>query len=414
MFFLSCALVVFAIFGQSTGLGPMTDNILDTTGLDRKAFSTIYSLATLIGSLLAPIVGRAVDRFGIRKNTLTSLLLLALIFFILGKTGIIYDGFFGRICHKTTFFAVFFLLIFPFLRLLGQSVLPMLGKMQIIENFGEKCGIAVAIGGIFFAMAAGFIPDIIRGMVQHRGWQDVLGTLAMVSGVAFVIFFIFFYDVSARTFARQRERSKMQNPWNKNFTQQLVKTPIFWFIAPALCLNAFIDSGTTVHITDILIRSGTDPHSVMVMYPISSCISIGAGLFFGTKMDGGKVKTCLLAVLFFQLLELVGLEAVQNASGRNLYIICAGCAWGGGGILKTVSWAKIFGRQELGSILGVAYCLCTLASSMGVAAFGIAAGLDGSYFRLMHILEGLILGIILFAAIKFPPTARITPPVGSE
>ena len=84
--------------GQTAGLSPFTDPLLENLAIDRTAISLSYLIATLAGAATMPILGRLMDKYGTKRTILwigivLSLVLLgaSLITEILGLT-LSYEG----------------------------------------------------------------------------------------------------------------------------------------------------------------------------------------------------------------------------------------------------------------------------------------------------------------------------------
>ena len=53
--------------GQTAGLSPFTDPLIESLDIDRTAISFSYLLATLTGALTMPILGRLLDKYGAKR-----------------------------------------------------------------------------------------------------------------------------------------------------------------------------------------------------------------------------------------------------------------------------------------------------------------------------------------------------------
>ncbi|WP_207782239.1 hypothetical protein [Phytoactinopolyspora limicola] len=79
--------------GQTAGVSVFIDPLIADLGISRSAISTAYLIGTLAGAVAMPWIGRALDRYGIRRTMATIgavfgavLLLMALVTEIVGLT----------------------------------------------------------------------------------------------------------------------------------------------------------------------------------------------------------------------------------------------------------------------------------------------------------------------------------------
>jgi hypothetical protein len=341
-----------------------------------------------------------VDEIGVRKSTLGALLIWTFVFFVLGNCEKFYV-LFANVFSRSAYLILFLYLNFSLLRFLGQSMLPMLGRIQLVKTFSENQGFAIAMSGIFSATVSGGAQHIMHFLTRGGEWQSAYKTLAVVAVGVFVVFFLFFEDVpSGIKFSPQP--GGIVEPQIKISRRKLLKMPVFWCIALPVCINSLIGSGSMVHIVDIFRENGIGSRFARDSCFYLCCISVLTGPLFGRQIDQNKIKRCILMMLCLQLLGLIGLESCGSILGIALYVICTGSSWGGYGILKTAAWAKIFGDRDIGSILGLIYFSSAIVGAIGVSLMSFSSTHLGSYSHLMHAIEAVIIGVIIFVIRKFP------------
>ena len=72
-FAMSCFLIIFGFPGQSVGISALTESILDTTGMSRNLFSTIYMISMLVAGILSLVGGVLIGKIGIKRSVMFSL-----------------------------------------------------------------------------------------------------------------------------------------------------------------------------------------------------------------------------------------------------------------------------------------------------------------------------------------------------
>lgn len=63
--------------GQTAGISLFIDAFIEDLGLSQSVVSWFYTVATVLGSLSLPLVGRLVDRFGPRRMAVVVIALFA-------------------------------------------------------------------------------------------------------------------------------------------------------------------------------------------------------------------------------------------------------------------------------------------------------------------------------------------------
>jgi hypothetical protein len=351
-----------------------------------------------------------VDKFGIRRTTLAALLLWAAVFLAVGNGDFLRRNLLGGRVKCATFYAAFLYINLSLMRFLGQNMLPMQGRLQIVKSFSKNQGIAIGIEGMFVAIGTGFAPRIMRFLSANGGWERAYGRLFTVAAAAVVVFYFLFKDGGGGN----------RNGWKRNAATgssarvrggiskvKLLKMPMFWCLMLPLCFNAFIGTGTTVHITDIFREIGAEEHLAINSYAYLCAISVASGIAFGRQLDSNRIKLCILAQLSLQLLGLMGLEFSKNIFGFALYVFCIGCSWGGYNILRTAAWSKIFGAKNIGDILGLVYFCSATVGAVSASLMSYCMGLTGSYFHLMHAAECAIGVTMIFVAKNFNAGRRL-------
>lgn len=399
-FCLSCFLIIFGLPGQSVTIGAITDFILASTGLSRNIFSMLYTCSTMTGCFLGLLGGLLVDKIGIRRTTLVALLMCTAVFFALGNTQFLCTKFSNSPTMRIVVTVIFLYFNLSILRCFGPNMFPMLGRMQIAKTFSKAPGIVVGLSGVFFSIATGYWPSIMRFLSGNENWQNAYKTLGIIGCVTLVVFFILFHDINPKHTTFVNNSIGSLEHLGTLSQKEFLRTPLFWGLMSILCLTSFIGTGVTVHICNIFQKNSIDPLIAIKSYKYMGYSIVFAGLLFGHQIDRRGIKTYILMLLFSQLLGLIGLEIAHNIFGLSMYIVGMGCFWGGYGILRQVVWSKIFKRKNIGSILSIAYCSSTVAGAIGVSILSFSNELLGSYFYLIRVVESILICIIFLTVRK--------------
>jgi predicted MFS family arabinose efflux permease len=404
LFALSCLLIIFGFPGQSVGICALTDQIIASSGISRNAFGIVYMCATISGCFLVLTCGSAVDKFGIRRTTLLSLALCAAVFFAIGSGDFFRKNLFAGGPRGIVHYAIFLYACLSIMRFLGQNMLPMQGRLQIIRSFSKNRGTAIAVTGIFAATTTGLAPRMMRFLSNRCGWENAYAALAIVAVVLLAVFYFLFRDggdgKNSKNAAFDAGRSAAVGIFAAK--RELLKMPIFWCMLLPLCFNSFIGTGTTVHITDIFRESGAGERLAVDSYAYLCAVSLVSGILFGRQLDKNRIKFCVLSLLLSQIFGLIGLEFSKNVFWFAIYVFCIGCSWGSYNILRTAAWSKIFCEKNIGSVLGLVYFCSATVGAVSASLMSYCMSLTGSYFPLIHAVECAIAAVAIFVGRKFP------------
>lgn len=400
-FFISCAIIIFALPGQSMGFCAFTEPILATTGLSRNMFSIIYMCSTILGCFGVLISSKLVDRFGIKRSLLITLPLWICTLICFGSCSR-FHSLVQNIIPDTIFYVIFFTSLIFILRFLGQNMLPLLGRMQIVRIFTNKQGLAIASCGLFVSICNGITPSFMRWLTPGNDWQHTFCILS-ISGIAlFMVVLVFLKNNHVATV--QTNSNLKPNELHITFysRKNLLKMPVFWCITSALCLNAFIGSGTVVHIVDIFREKNVSESIALSSYIPLCIVTTIAGFIFGKLVDCNYIKLSILLMFLAQFLGLTGITLAEYKVCIILYIVSIGSTWGGYGVLLTAAWSKIFGQQHIGNILGLVYFLATITGAISVPLMSFFKYIFGSYSILLTVIRLIIIACAIFCIQKFP------------
>ncbi len=141
--------------GQTAGISLFIDAFIEDLELSRSLVSWFYTVATVLGSLLLPLVGRLLDRYGPRWIAVGVIALLAAscagMSWVRGWVGV----FVGFVC----------------LRAFGQGALALINNHAVNLWFERRRGLAVGILGLGMAGATALFPPLIEEGIQTYGWE---------------------------------------------------------------------------------------------------------------------------------------------------------------------------------------------------------------------------------------------------
>ena len=318
-FFYGWVIFAAATFGQimltpglTFAVSQFIDPLIRDLNITRTLVSTLYTAATILGSLSLPIVGRLVDRHGPRlMGTLISLLF---------GLGIIYMGF---VNGPVTLFIGFFAL-----RMLGQCSLGLVCTNVINLWWVRRRGSILGLSGVIFGVGGfGVFPNMIQSLIAYRDWRfayilmGVIVTLVLVPVVA-----VFFrnrpedYGLRPDGIAdvpAGENTIQVTPPLEENWTlSAAMRTPIFWIISFGTAIISLLISGLFFHLVSIF-----EDHQLTAAAAASTFLPVALAsaifnLLSGILVDRVDIKH-LLALSQITLIGciLLALEPIRDCDG---------------------------------------------------------------------------------------------------
>jgi MFS family permease len=386
---LAALAMVGTLPGRTQGLGLITEPLLKDLQLDRVAFAQMNLWATLLGSLFCLVTGRWLDQLGARR-------LLPLIAFSLGAVVLAMS--------RTTSIALLFALL-VLSRGLGQNALSIVSLTMPGHWFARRLSLAMAIYSV--ALSIGFMAafPIIGSAVVAQGWREPWAIIGGVLILALAPLAAWLTRPAPQTSELVRSGEFLSagsdadaTATPRSFTwSQALRSPAFWVFALASSTYNLIASGIGLFNESILAERGFEAsiyHRSLVITALTSLV----GNFLGGWLAARWSLNGLLAVAMALLAgALLGLPSLTTVTQVDVFAAVMGLAGGAVIVLFFTSWAKLFGRDQLGRIQGSAQMLTVLASAVGPLLLAQCHAWTGSYASIFYALAALVAGLAIAA-----------------
>ena len=382
--------------GQTYVVSIFIEDFIADLGISRSLVSALYTLGTLVGGFVLPIVGYQIDRRGCR---LMVVLITAL---------------FGLSCVYMGYVQSAFMLGLGFiaLRMLGQGSLGMVCTNVINQWWVRRRGMMMGISGMAGSLISlGGFPNLINWLLPIYGWRATYILLGIIlTFVMAPLASIFFRNhpedyglqpdggESGAFRFRKRKRPSVELTEVNWTLGEAMHTSVFWILMASLAAISMLSTGLFFHMVSIFTDNGLTPNlAAAVFVPIAVTTAIvnwGSGLL----VDRVPVRILLAIGLFFQALSLLMARSLSGITLALLFGVVLGISSGLIRILGSVVWAMYFGRLHLGSITGFTTMVTITGSALGPMPLGIGRDLLGSY-NLALIISAfipLLLGSVAF------------------
>lgn len=365
---------------QSIFMKPLSEEF----GLSRTLISLILVGAPMTVALTAPIGGRLMDRFGVRR-----VLLPVIVIFALGQFAMSFAASAYQVAA-----------IYILLGLCGAvHTYPAYTKVLtawFTQRRGMMMGIAIAAGS---SVGAILMPQLVRFMIEEHGWRSAFQVLAAIIFFwGLPVLFLFLHEPKRPAPATVDAPAAVIHGLTR---PEALRTRRFWTILLALFLGPFAIYGTVIHAVPMLTERG------LTTVAATSAIS----LFFAGGMVGqlsagfllDRFNTPKIAIPFF-LCALVGAIILHTVSHTPTLFggsILLGLGQGSELTIAAYLVTRYFGLKGYGAIYGVIFGTATLGVALGFVLSGVVYDLAGSYGP-MHIILPLCLAVIPLLILTLP------------
>jgi predicted MFS family arabinose efflux permease len=345
--------IVFFTFGVF--LGPVTREF----GWDRATFSSSLLVGHGLAALAYPFLGRAIDRFGIRRVTLTFIVLFSL------STAAL------SLAPPS---AAVFIAMAGLCGLLSAGQAPLPYAKAVSSWFDERRGLALGVAMTGIGIGATLVPQFARAVIDAYGWRAgyvALGALTLA--VAFPVVALFIREPDRRAF---RDSDGVVPGLT---VIESLQTSSFWLLAVAVFLVVTTINGIVGHLVPLLTDRGFELRQATATLSAVGLSTIAGRLIAGYLLDR-FFAPYVTAGLF--LLPLVGVSVlVAGAGGWAPLAAAISLGFALGAEVDAIGFlvSRYFGLRSYGEIYGCIFAIFTVGTGLGPVLMGLSFDATQSY-----------------------------------
>ncbi len=343
------------------------------------SFATISAGVTTFGitaGLLAPVIGAAVDRFGVRRIALGSLLAFALVF---AAIGLIPGSLFA-------WFGLWFLI-----GLVGMGSTPVTWSRAINMWFYRSRGLALGLLLVGTSLAALIVPKVAVWAIAEWGWRVMYPVVALFPLLLALPLGLAWF----------REPEPAERPAEIGAGTSLVGVSFgeaardrrFWTIWASIALVALAYGGAHIHMPEIIKQHGlTAAEGAGIMGMIGLALLSGR-IVTGWLLDRIWAPFVCLPILSIPAIAcwwLMGNSTPETMVWASAFLL--GFAAGAESDLIAYLASRYFGLAHYGKIYGMLYMPFGIFSAISPMLYGRIRDTTGSYDQM------LMAAIFLFVA----------------
>lgn len=389
--------------GQTVGVAVFIDPMVAALDTSRAAVSSAYLAGTLAGATAMPVVGRFIDRRGIRVAQVV--VGLAFTLALVGMSAV------------TS--VVWLVLGFAGIRMFGQGSLSMVSNVSVAVWFERRRGLAMAILATAGGALMMLVPVALNAVIQTSSWRT--GWLVAAAAVAVIIVPIGWFGLieppsePPDPFLAESDGSGSGDTGDDSvavvsdrfsYTRwEAARTRQFWILSVIGVGSGMLTTALNFHQIDLLGEAGLSPSRAAAMFLPQVVGSAVASLGIGLVLDrvGARFVPAFTMVI---LLAVHGVAASLAAGWTILaYALLLGAVGGSVRAALNTMVPGYFGVEHIGSIQGLMFLAMVAGTALGPVTLSLVEGRTGSYRS-----ANVILAVIPVLGLLFSLTNTTAPP----
>jgi MFS family permease len=337
----------------------------------RTSISFAFTLANIMQSVGAPLIGRLVDRFGAHKVIVPSTVIFGLVI-------ISFKYFSTSLWQLYAFFIV--------IGLIGTGTAPVPYGIVVSRWFDRRRGLALGLMMMGLSSGAILMPPIAQRLIVLFGWRTAYAIVGfVVLAISVPVVGIFLKDSPEKMGLQPDGEPDLNTGSIERKNEQGVtwsvarREPTFWFLASAFFLLGASVHACVIHLVPMLTDRG-----ISVERAAFASSLLGVALLIGRVFTGYFLDRFFgpyVAMLLFSGVA-VGISLFLTGAGGSLPLLAVflvGLGMGAEADIIAYLTSRYFGLRSFGEIYGYLFATFTLAGALGPVLMGVGFDHLGSY-----------------------------------
>ena len=368
-------------------------------GDSRLGVSIGITLTQGMGAIMAPFIGRALDRYPLKNVIALGAIAMGTGFCLLGLVDTPLQ---------------FYLVLGVFIGF-GAGAMGQLATSKLVSNwFVRKRGTALGIAATGISVSGVIMPAISAWIIGTFGWREgfaTYGVITLVVVVPLVLRFVVSRPEDAGLLPDgSNERTELPPPKPPLKTREFITEPNFWILLTVIGLLFCIQSATLIHMVPQLTDRGFTLVAASIIASATAGFGILGKLVYGVLVDRWDVRHALWLGIAFQF---VGQAIMLMAPGYLTFMIGAcffGFGMGGVVPMQGAVVGAAFGRESFGRVLGAMRPPMAVVHLLGVPFAGWMYDTTGTYqpafitFMVLYLVAALV---VIFLKVETRASSRM-------
>jgi MFS family permease len=374
------------------GFSLLVTAISHDMGWSRTTFSLMPPIMAWTSAAMAPLYGRFMDRFGMRRVMIPAIAAFGLAFM-----GV------GLLTHATWHFFLAFFLVGAAAGALGPVGYNKLLAQWFTTTRGLAISLCAAAGsGMGYAVA----PQIVNSLINTHGWRGAyVGISLLILCVSFPTALLFMREriqPDPDKVLSPREQTSRAAALEGLTFREGVKTPTFWLLVAILFLPGNAYYGILIHFVPIVTDRGFSREIAATALSSVALGAIGGQLAASMLLD--RVPSARVALPFLAC-GLMGALLIQSAHTAPAFIVAGiliGVGQGSENSVVAYMTSRLLGLKSFGVFFGLIFGAVTFAAGSAPLLMGYVFDATGSYRPVLLAFDVAIL-LAIVAVFLLPP-----------
>lgn len=346
--------------------------IAEDFGGSRLGIAFGLTVTNIVGAIAAPYVGRALDKYPLKRVMGVGATFMAV-------------GFLGLSFVRNP---IEFYLVLGIFVGFGASSMGSLATSKLVANwFDRRRGTALGIAAAGVSLSGVIMPYISAELINNYGWREgflVYGLFTLLVVLPMVLRFVVSRpeDIGMRPDGAMPivlTDAEPQPPKPRLAMKDVFREHNFWVIVLTFSLIFCCMGATLTHMIPRLTDNGYTLVQASLVMSLCAGFGVTGKLSFGWLGDRLSLRRVMSIVIVMQftgqLLMYLSMDLVVFAVGASLF------GYGVGGVVPMhgATVGKTFGRERFGAILGLMRPAMLPIQILGVPFAGWVYDVTGSY-----------------------------------
>lgn len=386
--------VVVCLLGISTGPaafglaslfllgGPMGTEF----GWSRTAISTAVSVMMLCTAFSLPLMGRLVDRFGVKQILVPSVIVFGLCL-MAGSLTTQYWQFIAVYVAMGTI-------------AVGTNSVP---YMRVLSAwFDRRRGLAIGIAGSGTGLGFGYVPLVTEQLVSRYGWRGGyvgLGLIMLLFTLPMILFLLHEkpQSLGLHPDGATTGEHAAQPAASGDTVAEAMRQRDFWTLVAIFAGLAFVLYGLVPHMVPILQDRGMLVNQAVWLASAFGWSAFAGRLLIGFLVDRYDARQIALTFFSLSAVGLVLLAVPVPTWALAAAAILLGVSLGAEVDMLAYLTSRYFGLKNFAQIFGAIFSAVMVAMSLGPLTFGAVYDYTGSYRSILAL--GVALCVLAMALV---------------
>jgi len=380
------ALVFMLLIGSTfSAFGLFVVPVSKELGLSRAEMNSSIILLNIGNALVAPFVGRMLDRFPVRRIMIGAALILCAGLVTLGLS-------------RSLWLSAFMMAVPLAIGLQGAGTLTM--TVLIARWFQAQRGRAMALAVIGMSLGGVLVTPLVGLLIEAQGWRLTLIISGCVISAMLLLLSLIVRDrpgpadAEGGKPAKTAEAPRPVAPGAPAKMGELLRAPQFWTIALGSSLAFAVSQGVLVSLAPLALDSGLTIVQATTLISASGVGAMAGKLLLAIVAD--RVDRVALYTVLLAMIAIVNAALLVNQT----YVALLGCSVILGllsGVLTPIFFALLadrFGSASFGTVRGLMAPIGAVMGAVAVRFAGEVYDRTGGY----DVMFSTFIGVQLLAA----------------